>query len=268
MVFGVPPLIVYAYVGLLRATYSNLKEAWSGFWDNPMSPTFKEWRAFYTMNLLTEFEDERAVVTERVRLWYDMSQVAALQEDVDAIQLRARENYKVGGISLNEFREALGADPHPNGDAIYAVPLPVADQGEGANVEKASVPILGYHIDSGTVSRNEARAQLGLPPEDDTFDQQRRQLQAQLVVLKAALDAQIPIDVALPLVGLDLDIPEPEPAPIVVPPFADDDTDAPAKGRKARDSGSVQSIERRMERALTSYLAGQYRQAAQNVRAG
>lgn len=31
MVFGVPPLIVYAYVGLLRATYSNLKEAWRVF---------------------------------------------------------------------------------------------------------------------------------------------------------------------------------------------------------------------------------------------
>ena len=36
MAFGVPPLIVYAYVGLLRATYSNLKEAWSSFWDASM----------------------------------------------------------------------------------------------------------------------------------------------------------------------------------------------------------------------------------------
>ncbi|HWP88679.1 MAG TPA: phage portal protein, partial [Burkholderiales bacterium] len=48
MVFGVPPLIVYAYVGLLRATYANLGEAWAGFWDATMSPAFKEWRDWYT----------------------------------------------------------------------------------------------------------------------------------------------------------------------------------------------------------------------------
>ncbi len=124
MVFGVPPLIVYAYVGLLRATYSNLKEAWAGFWDATMSPAFKEWRIFWTRALLPEFESERDIRSERVRLHYDLSAVAALQEDVDATQKRARENWTAGGISQNEFRAAIGYEPRPGGDEVFAKPSP------------------------------------------------------------------------------------------------------------------------------------------------
>ena len=124
MVFGVPPLIVYAYVGLLRATYSNLSEAWAGFWDATMSPAFKEWRIFWTRALLPEFESERDIRSERVRLHYDLSAVAALQEDVDATQKRARENWTAGGISQNEFRAAIGYEPRPGGDEVFAKPSP------------------------------------------------------------------------------------------------------------------------------------------------
>lgn len=123
MVFGVPPLIVYAYVGLLRATYSNLKEAWGGFWDATMSPAFKEWRSFWTWALLPEFEDERDIQAERVRLHYDMTQVAALQEDVDAAQTRARANFSAGGITLNEYRAAIGYGARPGGDDVFAKPI-------------------------------------------------------------------------------------------------------------------------------------------------
>lgn len=122
MVFGVPPLIVYAYVGLLRATYSNLSEAWAGFWDATMSPAFKEWRSFWTWALLPEFENERDIRSERVRLHYDLSAVAALQEDVDAAQKRARENWTAGGLTLNEFRAAVGYGPRPGGDEVFAKP--------------------------------------------------------------------------------------------------------------------------------------------------
>lgn len=132
MVFGVPPLIVYAYVGLLRATYSNLKEAWSGFWDATMSPAFKDWRTFWTYGLLTEYEEERDVLAERVRLRYDMSQVAALQEDVDAAQKRARDNWTAGGLSLNEFRSEIGYGPRSGGDDAFAKPITTTTPAPGA----------------------------------------------------------------------------------------------------------------------------------------
>lgn len=126
MVFGVPPLIVYAYVGLLRATYSNLKEAWAGFWDATMSPAFKEWRIFWTKALLPEFENERDIRAERVRLSYDLSAVVALQEDVDAAQKRARDNWSAGGITLNEFRAAIGYGAIAGGESAFRTAAPAA----------------------------------------------------------------------------------------------------------------------------------------------
>lgn len=132
MVFGVPPLIVYAYVGLIRATYSNLKEAWANFWDATMSPTFKEWRAFWTIALLPEFEYENDILSERVRLQYDMGQVSFMQEDVDAAQTRARANFQANGIDLNEFRASIGYSPKPGGENVFAHSVAPAAQPTGS----------------------------------------------------------------------------------------------------------------------------------------
>jgi HK97 family phage portal protein len=129
MAFGVPPLIVYAYVGLLRATYSNLKEAWANFWDSELSTSLKAWRSFFTWSLLTEFVSEDLIYGERIRLAWDLSQVAALQEDVDAAQNRARASFAAGAITLNELRAALGTQPDPAGDyylrTMSAIAAPV-----------------------------------------------------------------------------------------------------------------------------------------------
>lgn len=124
MVFGVPPLIVYAYVGLIRATYSNLKEAWAGFWDATMSPAYREWRDFWTWQLLIEFETMADLRSERIRLNYDMSQVSALQDDVDMIQERARNNYQAKIINQNEARSAIGFPAVDGGDEVYFSPAP------------------------------------------------------------------------------------------------------------------------------------------------
>lgn len=140
MVFKVPPLIVYAYVGLLRATYSNLKEAWAGFWDATMIPQFREWDAFWTWNLLTEFEEEADVRSGAIRLRYDFSQVTALQEDVDAGHARAEKAFRAGGITLNEYRAAIGQAPDASGD-YYLRLLSYAPQpaGQGPTVDADQV---------------------------------------------------------------------------------------------------------------------------------
>lgn len=129
MAFGVPPLIIYAYVGLLRATYSNLKEAWSNFWDATLSPDLKALRAWLTWSLLTEFESTERVYSEQVRLRWDLTQVAALQDDVDQVQGRAERAFRAGGITLNEYRAHLGAVPDPTGDyylrSLALLPTPL-----------------------------------------------------------------------------------------------------------------------------------------------
>jgi HK97 family phage portal protein len=138
MVFGVPPLIVYAYIGLTRATYSNLKEAWASFWDATLSPTLKDIRSALLWGLLSEFESEDAIYGEQVRLSWDLSRVAALQEDVDAAQNRSRANFQAGGMTLNEFRSAIGTPADPAGD-YYVRGMAVQAVQVGTSAEPASV---------------------------------------------------------------------------------------------------------------------------------
>lgn len=136
MTFEVPPLLIYAYAGLRRATYANLKEARAGWWDNQLTPMFKDWLSFFTWHLLTEFEDEERIYSERVRLSYDMREVAALQEDVDAAHRRAKEAWQAGGISRAEYRAKIGEQATPE-DEFYILPLAVQPVAVGEAVVDA-----------------------------------------------------------------------------------------------------------------------------------
>lgn len=149
--FGVPPLIVYAYVGLLRATYSNLKEAWASFWDAELSPALKALREFLTWHLLVEFASEDMIYGDRIRLRWDLSQVAALQDDVDAVHTRAETAFSRGAITLNEYRSKIGETPDPDGDYyvrnLVFLPTPFGSTAESAadvlaDKRRASIPLL------------------------------------------------------------------------------------------------------------------------------
>jgi hypothetical protein len=62
--------------------------------------------------------------------------------------------------------------------------------------------IYGYHLEQGIVRRNEMRARLGLPPEDDTGERQRKELRAALQIVQQARAADLPLPAALELAGL------------------------------------------------------------------
>jgi HK97 family phage portal protein len=116
MVFGVPPVLIHSYVGMQRATYNNADQAHKDFWANRMSPLFKDIRTKLMHSLLTEYATEDEILGGKIRLNFDMSQVKALQEDVDNIETRARENFSAGIITLNEAREVMKEQPDPYGD--------------------------------------------------------------------------------------------------------------------------------------------------------
>ncbi|MBO2009184.1 DUF935 family protein [Hymenobacter negativus] len=89
-----------------------------------------------------------------------------------------------------------------------------AGTGEGAAESQGPPPILGYHIEEGVVSRNEARARLSLPEEDDSEAKAQQKLKGQLSVLQAATTAGLPLPVALKMAGLTDVVGElPEPVP-------------------------------------------------------
>ena len=118
MGFGVPPLILYAYFGLLRATYNNLPEAWKQFWVSTMSAEMGGWRSFFELNLLPMYYTTgyEPVLDEQVRLYWDTSEVKALQENEDASHTRYRENWLAGGTTLDEFREGIGLAEFPDAE--------------------------------------------------------------------------------------------------------------------------------------------------------
>jgi HK97 family phage portal protein len=116
MAFDVPPLIIYAYVGLLRATYDNLKGAWQGFWTSTLKPLYKDWSDFLTWRLLVDFEGPDRIHAELVRLRWDFSEVEWLRESKSETHDLAAKSLQVGGITLNEYRARNGEQPDPAGD--------------------------------------------------------------------------------------------------------------------------------------------------------
>lgn len=115
--FGVPPLLVGAFVGLVNVNQkASAVEANRDFWINTMSPLFKRFRTILTWQLLPEFEGIGAVRLERVRVAWDMGNVMGLQEDVASKHLRAREDFRAGAITLNTFEATVGLPPTSGGD--------------------------------------------------------------------------------------------------------------------------------------------------------
>lgn len=122
-VFGVPPNLVGAYVGLLHVTANaTAKSELQNFWLNKISGELAGLREWLTWFLLPEFEDIEAIRNGRIRVGFDVSHVVFLQENVEAIHERSRKNLLAGGWTLNEFREATGQPPDPNGD-YYLQPV-------------------------------------------------------------------------------------------------------------------------------------------------
>lgn len=110
--FSVPPLIIYTSVGLRNATYSNMDEAWGQFWKTTMSSKMRQWRSWLTRYLLPHFVDDELVRRRQYRLNWDLSQVPALQESVDAIHERTSEAFRGGALTVDEYRESIGMGPH------------------------------------------------------------------------------------------------------------------------------------------------------------
>lgn len=125
-VFGVPPNLVGAYVGLMHVTANaTARSELRNFWDNKISgelAALREWLTWFVLPLFEPIEDIEA---GRVRVSFDISQVAFLQDNVDAIHKRSRENFQAGGWTLNEFRQATGQLPDDAGD-YYIQPRTVA----------------------------------------------------------------------------------------------------------------------------------------------
>lgn len=139
MAFGVPPILIGAYVGLLHVNQrASVREAQEDFWMNTMSPELKGIRKFLDHILLPMFEDPEAVKRGEFRFFWDMSSVDALQEEMDDAHKRVGQAYKDGIYTLNEARTALSlAADTERGDEYYKAPPAIGTiESEKPKVEK------------------------------------------------------------------------------------------------------------------------------------
>jgi HK97 family phage portal protein len=155
MCFGVPPLLVSAYVGMLHVNQrASARESQNDFWMNTMSPTFKMLRSWLTKALLPEFVDVALIKAEKIRVNWDMSQVMALQEDKDKHSDRARKDFQAGGITLNEYRAATGRAEDPEGDYYVRATATIPQTPEAALVAAEKVQAGKPPDGSGTTGKS------------------------------------------------------------------------------------------------------------------
>lgn len=106
MVFGIPGSILGLLIGYESSSYANKRQDWQVLWDVTMTPLLSDLDDVLNLSLIPEFGGIDEVL-------FDLSDIKALQEDVDKLHDRARKNFQIGGWSFEEFRDATGKDPEP-----------------------------------------------------------------------------------------------------------------------------------------------------------
>lgn len=179
-IFGVPGSLVSAYVSYLHVTQNaTAKSELNNFYLNKISPELKNFREWATWEVLPLFEDINLIKQEKIRVGWDLSQMAAWQVDLTEIHTRARADFQAGGITLNEFRSQIKQPPDPKGD-YYLQPFnlsAISPENRAAEavrkVEQGTNP--DDVADSSASDEEEKTAIQGIPeplllPEKKTFE--------------------------------------------------------------------------------------------------
>lgn len=138
MIFGIPGSILGLLIGYESSSYANKRQDWQVLWDVTMTPLLSDLDDVLNLSLAPEFNGIDEV-------YFDLDDIKALQEDVDKVQERERKNFQAGGISFEEFRDAIGRDPEIS-EGLFYVPsnlkvIPFESLGEEPEPTPAPAPM-------------------------------------------------------------------------------------------------------------------------------
>lgn len=102
-IFGTPAVVVGLGAGLDRSTFANYAEAREAAYESTIMPRQVEFADELQAQLLPDFADSR-----RFRIGFDVSRVRVLQEDRTALYTREGLALRTGGITVDEYRTAIG----------------------------------------------------------------------------------------------------------------------------------------------------------------
>lgn len=110
-VYGIPPVLVGARVGLENSPWSNTEFAWRFYWANTMTALSRAIASALNRELVPEF-----ATSAGQSIAFDLSGVEALQDDNVAKLGAVAQLYGTGGWTQNEAMRLVGFDPMPGGD--------------------------------------------------------------------------------------------------------------------------------------------------------
>jgi HK97 family phage portal protein len=128
MVFGIPGSLVGLLIAYNAGSgFAGKRSDWQVFWKLTMTPLLADMAADLNRQLVPDFGNIDEVLFNLADIW-------ALQEDVDKLHERARQDYAAGGLGFKEFRELIGRNPALTDDVLMvprlSVPTPVEQLGE------------------------------------------------------------------------------------------------------------------------------------------
>lgn len=114
-VFGLPAIVAGMGAGLERSTFANYEQAREAATEEFLVPIWEAISAAFTDQLLNEYESDLS----GVRVDLDYSKVKALQEDVDELHARTRENFKANMIDRERAKQMIGEEPGPEDKGVF-----------------------------------------------------------------------------------------------------------------------------------------------------
>ena len=193
-------------------------------------------RNFYVDTILPEFRLIQKIVNKQLlvpagyRLRNFPKEMDIFQED-ETGRAQSFGIYVDRGIKLSVAAEMLGLEL-PEGvkyidlDDDEQEEEPEGTEDSTSEVDADAKEILGYHIEQGVVTRNEARASVGLAPVDDDTGERIRSLREKLELLTLARGAGVDLEGVAQEIGLGIDV---KPTPSVPSSFVPND-DEPEDG--------------------------------------
>ena len=115
MVLQVAPILIGAFSGLERSTFSNFKESEISFWLQTLMPHYRRIQDSLNLHLAPEFGRD-------VRVRFDFSGVKALQEEVKELWERVNAGVEKGWVMVSEARSMAGLED-AEGTDVFLRPL-------------------------------------------------------------------------------------------------------------------------------------------------
>jgi len=134
-VFGVPPILIGANVGLQRSTFSNYREARLAFHSETLEPMVARILRYFNKNLFSEYGGNETLAV-------DWSAMRAVLDDAAAASARITALFAGGLVTLNEARGELGFEAMSDG-GVRRIPSSVFEvtEGQSATVAVDAAPV-------------------------------------------------------------------------------------------------------------------------------